>query len=157
MTERIKYIMEQEGLSPAQFADSIGIQRSRISHILLGRNNPSLDLVTKILAKFPNYDSDWLLFGEKNTNVTTQKDARNLELSLFDSEPKPEIGYISKQEKTPQEPLKPEKKNVENPKEKIEEKPKAITPIKNEKKITSIILVYDDGTFRELRKDGDAL
>lgn len=167
MTERIKYIMEQEGLSPAQFADAIGIQRSRISHILLGRNNPSLDLVTKILTKFPNYDSDWLLFGEKDTNVTKQNDMQNLELSLFDNESEVELDYISKQERTPQEPLKAEKKNVEEPKEKIEEKieesvkekieekTKSVAPIKNEKKIASIILVYDDGTFKELKKEFD--
>lgn len=51
-------------LSPSQFADEIGVQRSGVSHILSGRNKPSLDFILKILTRFPEVDADWLLFGK---------------------------------------------------------------------------------------------
>ena len=50
-------------LSPSLFADKIGVQRSGVSHILSGRNKPSLDFIIKILTAFPQVDADWLLFG----------------------------------------------------------------------------------------------
>lgn len=56
--------MEREGLTPSKFAETIGIQRSAMSHIISGRNNPSLDVLTKILERFNSIDSDWLLFGK---------------------------------------------------------------------------------------------
>ena len=64
MRDRILKIMEREGLTPSKFAESIGIQRSAMSHIISGRNNPSLDVLLKILERFTYVDSDWLLFGK---------------------------------------------------------------------------------------------
>ena len=53
MKERILAVMEHEGLTPSKFAEAIGIQRSAMSHIISGRNNPSLDvLIIKILERF---------------------------------------------------------------------------------------------------------
>lgn len=63
MRERIKQIMEAENLSPARFADNLNIGRAVISHILNGRNNPSLDVITRILSQMPDINSDWLLTG----------------------------------------------------------------------------------------------
>ena len=62
MKDRIK-IMEIEHLSPAQFADRLQINRAVISHILNGRNNPSLDVVTKILGEMNYINPEWLLNG----------------------------------------------------------------------------------------------
>ncbi|SEF55685.1 helix-turn-helix domain-containing protein [Parabacteroides chinchillae] len=64
MRDRILKLMEREGLTPSKFAESIGIQRSAMSHIISGRNNPSLDVLIKILERFTYVDSDWLLFGK---------------------------------------------------------------------------------------------
>lgn len=64
ITDRVKKIMEDNGLSPAQMADRIGVQRSAISHIISGRNKPSLDFVLKVLESFENVSSDWLLKGQ---------------------------------------------------------------------------------------------
>lgn len=66
MKDRILKIMEREGLTPSKFAETIGIQRSAMSHIISGRNNPSLDVLLKILEQFTYVDSDWLLFGKGN-------------------------------------------------------------------------------------------
>ena len=64
MKERIIKVMEHEGMGQAQFSAAIGIQRAAMSHIISGRNNPSLDVMLKILHRFPYIDPDWLLFGK---------------------------------------------------------------------------------------------
>lgn len=64
MTDRIQTILKSLNLSPSQFADEIDVQRSSVSHILSGRNKPSLDFVNKILSSFPEISPDWLLFGK---------------------------------------------------------------------------------------------
>ncbi|MDH6353951.1 transcriptional regulator with XRE-family HTH domain [Dysgonomonas sp. PH5-45] len=64
IAERIKKIMETEELTPARFADNLSIGRAVISHILNGRNKPSLDVITRILKKMPQINSTWLLMGE---------------------------------------------------------------------------------------------
>lgn len=90
--ERILLLMKSLGLNPTQFADEIGVQRSSISHIISGRNNPSLDIVTKILNKFPDIDSNWLVIGKGSLvgkNEINSQENRNNEISrpsetLFD-------------------------------------------------------------------------
>jgi transcriptional regulator with XRE-family HTH domain len=63
MKERILEFLKSENKSSAQLADEIGVQASGISHILSGRNNPSLDFVLKMLEKYKFLSTDWLLFG----------------------------------------------------------------------------------------------
>lgn len=63
MKDRIKQIMDTENMTPARFADTLLIGRAVISHILNGRNNPSLDVITRILTKMPHINSEWLLTG----------------------------------------------------------------------------------------------
>ena len=59
--ERIMQVMAQKGFTASQFAEAIGIQRAAMSHITSGRNNPSLDVMKKILERFPDISPDWLL------------------------------------------------------------------------------------------------
>ncbi len=61
--ERLKVIMNYYELSAAQFAEKLEVQRSSISHILSGRNKPSLDFVLKILKMFPGVELYWMLNG----------------------------------------------------------------------------------------------
>ncbi len=61
--ERLVRIMNSEGLNASLFADRIGVQRSSISHILSGRNKPSLDFLEKILGAYPKYNAEWLVMG----------------------------------------------------------------------------------------------
>ena len=63
MVERIKALLAARQLSPTQFADTIGVARPIISHILGGRNKPSLEVVQKIIAAFPDLSLPWLLNG----------------------------------------------------------------------------------------------
>ncbi len=63
MEERLKLFLAMEGLSPAQLADRLGVQRSGISHLLQGRNKPSFEFINKMLAEFPKINPDWLIMG----------------------------------------------------------------------------------------------
>lgn len=63
MVDRIKQVMVHLQMSAAAFAESIGIGRSNLTHIFSGRNQPSLDVVRKILGAFPNVSPDWLILG----------------------------------------------------------------------------------------------
>lgn len=56
--------MSVKNLSSAQLAEIIGVQRSGISHILSGRNKPSLDFVLKVVEAYPDLNESWLLKGE---------------------------------------------------------------------------------------------
>ena len=68
ISDRIKKIIKDNELNSSTFASKIGVQRSSISHIISGRNKPSLDLVIKIINSFPYLSSDWLLFGKTIPN-----------------------------------------------------------------------------------------
>lgn len=61
LNDKIKLIIGERNLTPSHFADEIGVQRSSISHILSGRNRPSLELVQKIITRFPDLTYEWLL------------------------------------------------------------------------------------------------
>lgn len=63
-TKRLHRVMEYYDLSAAAFADKIEVGRSSISHLLSGRNKPSLDFVLKIVQAFPEVELYWLLNGK---------------------------------------------------------------------------------------------
>jgi len=60
---RLKKILDYYGLSASAFAGIVTVQRSSISHILSGRNKPSLEFITKVLNAFPDIELLWLLSG----------------------------------------------------------------------------------------------
>lgn len=64
IVSRIQQIIDHYGLPVSAFADNIGVQRSSISHLLNGRNKPSLDFVLKLIAAYPEVDLYWLLQGK---------------------------------------------------------------------------------------------
>ncbi|TWO33045.1 helix-turn-helix transcriptional regulator [Seonamhaeicola sediminis] len=61
--KRLKHVIDYYGESAAAFAEKIGVQRSSISHILSGRNKPSLEFVLKVLSAYPEVELYWLLNG----------------------------------------------------------------------------------------------
>ena len=69
MKERIEEIMREAKVTSSQFAKIIGVKQASLSHILTGRNNPSLDVIMKINQAYPGIHLEWLLYGkgEKGT------------------------------------------------------------------------------------------
>ena len=81
MHQRLKNWMESEGLKSSSLADTIGVNRATISHILSGRNKPSIDFLEKLLSAYPNINANWLISGigymhsdiKKNEVVSNKK------------------------------------------------------------------------------------
>lgn len=87
-TKRLQKIMDYYGESASSFAEKISVQRSSISHILSGRNKPSLEFILKILSTFPDVELYWLLNGKgefpssKKTVIQSESPPSNLETQL---------------------------------------------------------------------------
>ncbi|MGB0887150.1 MAG: helix-turn-helix domain-containing protein [Vicingaceae bacterium] len=64
LVDRFKYLMKLNSLSASAFAEKVGVQPSSISHILSGRNKPSLEFIQKVLVQFPKVSADWLISGK---------------------------------------------------------------------------------------------
>lgn len=141
MKDRIEAIMKREHMTPSSFAESIEIQRSTLTHILRGRNNPSLDVVMKIHQRFKYVNLDWLLYGNGNM-INQEKTSDDLQRSLFDENeeikpiPQVDLEYCKEMplktaENTYKEPVKEEIRYIERP----------------PRKITEIRIFFDDNTF----------
>lgn len=96
MKDRIQAIIDNEQMSASRFAEVIGVQRSSVSHIISGRNNPSLDFVQKIINSFPNINTNWLLTGKGNMYINDAKEkiiekSSMKENTLFDDLDQPKI------------------------------------------------------------------
>ena len=68
--DRIAHIIRAKNLTAAEFALRLGIQPSNVSHLLAGRNNPSLEFVKKLKETFPEYSLDWIVFGKGPMTVS---------------------------------------------------------------------------------------
>ena len=125
LIERIQKIIEENELSAAAFADKIGVQRSSISHILSGRNKPSLDFILKILNAFPTIQSSWLLLGAESEVSETSTSP-----SLFPPTPTKSI-----KEKAIETPIPDISKNITDS-----------TPSSQNKEVERVTVFYSDGT-----------
>ena len=144
--DRIQQIMDVKKLSSTRFADTAGIPRPQISHIISGRNKPSLEVITQILTKFTDINTEWLLFGVGEMYKKAQNPfASSSSLpSLFDNPP-----VENTARKEPEKPPKPTNNDKITPAEtSINEKPPTV--IRIERNVEKIIAFYSDGTFEEL-------
>lgn len=122
MVDRIKQVMEYYEETPAGFAEKLGINRSNLTHLFSGRNQPSLDFAKRVLTAYPEVSTEWLIMGvgimikdpeeiaaehQKKTVVQTnlfemEEDATAVdtepvlttEPSLFDATPAAEIPQV---------------------------------------------------------------
>ncbi len=72
--KRLQKILNYYGLSATAFSEEIEFNRSTISHLLSGRNKPSLEFVMKVLQKFPEVKLHWLLNGKGNFPAVEKPD-----------------------------------------------------------------------------------
>ena len=134
-TQRLQKILDFYSLSASGLALKIGVQRSSISHIISGRNKPSLDFITKTLNAFDEVEFDWLINGKG----TFPKSDSPLLFPKSDSTFEPQI-------KTKIE--KPE--NVIK-KEIVSSSPNSTSQIQNSDNSRipeKIIILYSDGSFK---------
>jgi len=81
--KRLQEVMDYYEISAAGLADKIGVQRSSISHLLSGRNNPSLDFILKLLEKYPQISFTWLVKGIGDLDAA--------EVDINENEPTPTL------------------------------------------------------------------
>lgn len=136
--DRLAHIIRAKNLTATQFAEMMQIQPSNVSHLLSGRNKPSLDFLIKLKDVFPEYSFDWIILGKKPITISER--------------------YHENKDDTPTSidmKLKPMSENyvgdifniVEE--EKIEPaiEIKDIVDIERPKQVRQIIYMYDDNTF----------
>ena len=139
MKDRIIKIMEHEGMGQAQFANAIGIQRAAMSHIISGRNNPSLDVMMKILNHFSNINPDWLLFG---TGDILREDSKDLKSESLQSDGPREINFVPNAEEQASADDSSHVINTNLPEKQI------FIPVdKPTKTVSRILVFYSDNTY----------
>ena len=145
MVERILEVLKVKQLSPSQFADEIGVQRSNISHLISGRNKPSLEFIQKIIKRFTDINPEYLLSGQGSI-------FREGSQTVLDFAGLPALGTENQQEN----PIIIEDEKVEtskNSRKKVvtiteQHADKAEKPVKNEK-VEKIVYFFKDKTFKE--------
>ena len=147
MNIRISQFLNAENITQAQFADTLGVARASISHIIAGRNKPSYDFITSVLKHYPRLNPYWLILGkgrmyldseskiDVDSPVLPQKNDSQTDL-LFPLETAPA------EDMTALAPEEPEEKAVQSP--------AGLAP---SRRISRIIVLFDDGSFQELRNN----
>jgi len=164
MKDRIAHIMRAKNLKASDFANMIGIQPSAVSHILAGRNNPSLEFVKKVKETFPEYNLDWIIFGTGPMTLSEPyKESFNEAVktaSLFDDDelsdtpnqqnqasPMPQSGSdLFTQADPPILSSNPASENTSTAPS-LDTKPLEIPFPTTNPEVKSIIVLYKDGTF----------
>lgn len=164
--DRITKVIEYSEMSPAEFAEEIGVQRSSISHIISGRNKPSLDFITKIKSKFPDIEWNWLITGsgemlinedvapptEPEVSKPEEKPAKKSLPDLFSLINDEQFGYTETEDKVQKNTARESDIPAPIP---MQNKTAHSQPLENilntqdnqKKKIRRIVFFYDDGTF----------
>lgn len=126
--KKLENIMEFYGLSATAFAEELDFNRSTISHLLSGRNKPSLDFVVKILQRFPEVSMSWLIFGKGNFPSTSEIIDEQISTTKMDN-------------------IKSVMENPSLEKAFEMEIPQAISENTPNKKVKKIVILYSDGSF----------
>ena len=148
MRDRISQIIQHEKLTNAEFAEKIGVSASSLSHILGGRNNPSLEVVMKIHKTFPYVNLEWLLYGEGSMENQSAPEpvgialSETLENPVFPSKVSDEAEY--RKEIGLESPALGSKATVKEEIRYIE---------RPQRKITEIRIFFDNGTYETFRPE----
>ena len=152
MNDRIAKIMQKEEMTAGQFAEKIGLSPSSLSHILNGRNNPSLDVIMKIHKSCNYVNLPWLIYGEgemEGQSEVPKSDYAGISgVSLFD-----ESAFFTYEGTDERENRKEmaSKTPVFAPKEIVREEIKYIE--KPARRITEIRIFFDNGTYETFRPE----
>ncbi|MEZ0606970.1 helix-turn-helix domain-containing protein [Fibrella sp. WM1] len=130
-------------LSPSQLADDIGVQRSSISHILSGRNRPSLDIIQKIVRCYADLSYEWFLEDDSPLSIDEERDDRAQPNKSTSTTAVNRLPTWNKDVPAPQPAVKePLKRTII---------PESTTPLTPDKQVDRILIFYTDGTFREYK------
>ena len=147
MNKRLQQFLAAENISQAQFADTIGVARASISHILAGRNKPGFDFIESTARHFPALNLEWLITGRGRmyNGAKTASDAPADPISPLPS-PDGETLFTSPEnrpETVPQTSPAPQfasRNTLDN----------FIQSPAKQKVISKIIIYYSDNSFQEI-------
>lgn len=146
MNNRLKQFLAAENITQAQFADNLNVVRASVSHVLSGRNNPGFDFIKAMMAKYPRLNIEWLIFGkgkmykDPESPKAESQDEGQL-FPIYEPESSLRIPEILHEDILPvSEPATTEINSLDN----------IIQPIKGQRKVSKIIVLFDDGTFQEM-------
>ena len=152
MEDRIRKFMEYKGITPSELADTIGVQRSNVTHVLKSRNKPSFQFIEKMLQVYPDLNAKWLLLGTGPMVETSAKSR-----TLFDQLTEPVSTQSPLPEKT-EVKLQNEEPATSETKEIIAASPPADKKTENnviqdqffspEKPVERLIVFFKDQTFK---------
>lgn len=152
MKEQLNKLMEAEGLTPARFADEIGVQRSSISHILSGRNKPSYDFISKVLNRFSGINAEWLITGKGSMIKSEDKGDKVIlkQSTLFENKEPITTEHKEKVPNTDQDSDNKLKTKINY----LEETEKSIKKGNKDKftnvnNVKYILVFYNDGSFEQ--------
>ena len=173
MNERLSQFLAAENISQSQFADSIGVARASISHIVAGRNKPGYDFICSVMERYPSLNIEWLLAGkgkmykgaamEKARNETVENqvekmaEVREEETDLFsaarhEEELKASQAAPDLSAQMPADTLR--RRDLPLPQTKLPYPPEsgesADAPAAG-RRIDKIVVFYSDSTFQEIK------
>lgn len=144
--KRLELLLDYYSLNASAFADKIGVQRSSLSHLLSGRNKPSLDFILKILDVFPDVDLYWILNGKGNFLKNSDQKRTEVTVEKTISAPTPiSQNQIAENLFSPNE-IPVIKNTFENSKPITNEN---ITISASSNEIDKIVIFYKNGTFKD--------
>lgn len=151
ISERIYQLMEALGLSLSNFSDEVGIDKSSLSHIKTGRSKPTLEMMLKIISRYPDISLDWLILG----GGTMRKETSNSQgVDLF-TQGNINIGVsetnITRTPLFDVQKKSTNEKNGENSGTNNTKTPQD-TPNNYNRQLTKIILLYSDNSYEEILK-----
>ena len=141
--KRLEIILDYYNLSASAFADKINVQRSSLSHLLSGRNKPSLDFIIKVIEVFPEVDLYWILNGkgtfpksENTSNHFEEVKSASIETPFIQTELESPDLFSATASKNFEKEIQPTEINHH-------------TPTANTSgTIERIVIFYKDGTFK---------
>ena len=137
--KRLEHLLDYYDMSASVFADKLGVQRSGLSHLLSGRNKPSLDFVLKIIDNFPEVDLYWLLNGKGSFPKNSEEEQKPIPPTTLqkNEETGNDLGDLFSVN---------EEKNISE-----ENTGQINTQIQSPSTIDKIVIFYKDGTFKDYK------
>ena len=146
--KRLELLLDYYSLNASAFADKIGVQRSSLSHLLSGRNKPSLDFILKILEVFPDVDLYWILNGKGNFPKNSDEKKTEIIAGKIISAPTPIPQNLTIKNLFSSSEIPVVKNTFENSKPITNEN---ITISSSSNEIDKIVIFYKNGTFKDYK------
>ena len=147
MNTRLQQFLNAENISQAQFAETIGVARASVSHILAGRNKPGFDFLESMIRHYPSLNFEWLLTGQGKmyNNAKSAPSAAADTISPLSSDAGADLFSETeyRQERPAQSPIPPQNTSI-NRLDSIRQLSN------NERQIAKITIFYSNGTFQEI-------